>query len=60
MSTRPIAKAWFLLLAANDNLRTRTARERMFYAMPCEALDDLTTQLALHGRFAPRVASTNS
>jgi hypothetical protein len=58
MSTRPIAKAWFLLLAANDNLRMRTARERMFYALPCETLDDLTTQLALHRRCAPQIANS--
>jgi len=54
MSTRPIAKAWYLLLAANENLRARTHREPPFFALPCATLDDLATQLALHGRLAQR------
>ena len=47
MTASPIAKAWYLLLTANNNLR---ARESTFYALPCETLDDLATQLALHAR----------
>lgn len=57
MSTQPIAKAWFLLLAANDNLRARSRREPMFFALPCQTLDDLATQLALHSRFARGTAN---
>ena len=57
MSERPIAKAWYLLLAANDNLRARTRREHPFFALPCETLDDLATQLALHTRFAQRASN---
>ena len=54
MSTRPIEKAWFLLLAANDNLRARSRREQPFFALPCETLEDLATQLELHNRPAKR------
>ena len=54
MTTTPIAKSWYLLLAANDSLRDRAAREPHFFALPCDTLEDLTTQLALFARPAPR------
>ena len=54
MSPRPIAKAWYLLLAANDSLRARARREPPFFALPCATLDDLATQLAMHSRFTQR------
>lgn len=47
MNASPIAKAWYLLLAAHENMRTEEPR---FFALPCETLDDLATQLALHAR----------
>ena len=54
MSTSPVAKAYYLLLAANDSMRARARREPPFFAVPCETLDDLATQLALHNRFGQR------
>ncbi|HEY5920123.1 MAG TPA: hypothetical protein VIV11_00575 [Kofleriaceae bacterium] len=57
MSTKPITKAWYLLLAANENQRTRTPREPSYFALPCETFDDLATQLALHGRSAQRTSN---
>lgn len=54
MSTRPIEKAWFLLLAANNTLRARSRREQPFFALPCETLEDLATQLELHNRSPKR------
>jgi hypothetical protein len=48
MSTSPIAKAWYLLLAANENMVTRPRRKLTFFALPCNTLDDLATQIALH------------
>ena len=49
-TTPPIARAWFLLLAANENMRTRPRREQPFFALPCDTLEELATQLELHNR----------
>ena len=57
VTLRPIDKAWYLLLAANDNMRLRPRSEPMFYALPCETLGDLALQLSLHARFGTRQPS---
>lgn len=60
VTARPIDKAWYLLLAANDNLRLRPRADPTFYALPCDTLGDLATQLSLHARFGTRQSSQPS